>query len=157
LAAKGPIALEVLKSGKDGSPRVVALLKHVDASFNPRISATKDLTHYGEKLAGFAEVIIASDVSEDAGFIAFYANDANQLRAYISILGVRSEYAGMGIATMLIKAALDRAGEMGMKSIALHSNRKNVKAVSLYRKCGFAECDGELHNQSGKVLMCKSI
>ncbi|KAI9373714.1 acyl-CoA N-acyltransferase [Aspergillus egyptiacus] len=59
------------------------------------------------------------------------------LRGYIAMLAVREEYRGLGIATRLVRMAIDAMVERGADEIALETEITNTAAMKLYERLGF--------------------
>ncbi|GES58335.1 putative acetyltransferase, GNAT family [Aspergillus terreus] len=62
---------------------------------------------------------------------------AGPLRGYIAMLAVREEYRGRGIATKLVRMAIDAMIERGADEIALETEITNTAAIKLYERLGF--------------------
>lgn len=56
---------------------------------------------------------------------------------YLAKLVVKEEYRGNGIASELIRKAIEFAGEMGFNTLTLYVSLDNDQAISLYEKMGF--------------------
>ena len=55
-------------------------------------------------------------------------------------MGVDKNYRGLKIGYLLVEATVNKAKELGVKKLVLHSNRENsTEAVELYKKLGFVE------------------
>ena len=65
-----------------------------------------------------------------------YQTDNSKI-AIIHLLMVRPSMKGKGIATELIRFAIDLAKEQGCEVIRLDTGEQNIPAVSLYKKMGF--------------------
>ncbi|PBP26075.1 L-A virus GAG protein N-acetyltransferase [Diplocarpon rosae] len=59
------------------------------------------------------------------------------LRGYIAMLAVSSSYRNHGIATTLVKKALDAMIERGADEVVLETEETNVPAMKLYERLGF--------------------
>ncbi|KAL2223250.1 putative acetyltransferase, GNAT family [Thermoascus aurantiacus ATCC 26904] len=59
------------------------------------------------------------------------------LRGYIAMLAVREEYRGRGIATRLVRMAIDAMIERGADEVALETETSNTAAIKLYQRLGF--------------------
>ncbi|KAL2860344.1 acyl-CoA N-acyltransferase [Aspergillus pseudodeflectus] len=59
------------------------------------------------------------------------------LRGYIAMLAVSEEYRGKGIATKLVRMAIDAMVERGADEIALETEITNTAAIKLYERLGF--------------------
>ncbi|KAI9863500.1 MAG: N-alpha-acetyltransferase mak3 [Vezdaea acicularis] len=59
------------------------------------------------------------------------------LRGYIAMLAVREEHRGKGIATKLVRMAIDAMIERNAQEIALETEITNTAAMKLYERLGF--------------------
>ncbi|KAJ5609057.1 Acetyltransferase GNAT family [Penicillium herquei] len=59
------------------------------------------------------------------------------LRGYIAMLAVREEYRGRGIATKLVRMAIDAMTERDADEIVLETEMSNTPAMKLYERLGF--------------------
>ncbi|KAF9889156.1 N-alpha-acetyltransferase 30 [Aspergillus nanangensis] len=59
------------------------------------------------------------------------------LRGYIAMLAVREDYRGRGIATKLVRMAIDAMIELNADEIALETEITNTAAIKLYERLGF--------------------
>ncbi|MCJ1441122.1 MAG: N-alpha-acetyltransferase mak3 [Stictis urceolatum] len=59
------------------------------------------------------------------------------LRGYIAMLAVREEYRGQGIATKLVRQAIDAMIERDAEEIVLETEVTNTAAMKLYERLGF--------------------
>ena len=109
-------------------------LKDIDQDFSPYLSSKVVLSEYVEKIQNHAELIVDKTVAL-RGIVVLYCNDVVNFKAYISLVGVRSEFRGMGIARKMMVEAINKAQDNGMKVIGIHSN--NEIALKLYKSLGF--------------------
>ncbi|QKX56187.1 uncharacterized protein TRUGW13939_03287 [Talaromyces rugulosus] len=58
-------------------------------------------------------------------------------RGYIAMLAVREEYRGQGIATKLVRMAIDAMIELNADEVALETEVTNTAAMKLYERLGF--------------------
>ena len=59
------------------------------------------------------------------------------LRGYIAMLAVSAEYRGHGIATTLVKMAIDVMANRNADEIVLETEETNIPAMRLYERLGF--------------------
>ncbi|KAI9873864.1 MAG: N-alpha-acetyltransferase mak3 [Pleopsidium flavum] len=59
------------------------------------------------------------------------------LRGYIAMLAVKEEYRGKGIATKLVRMAIDAMIERDADEVALETEVTNTAAMKLYERLGF--------------------
>lgn len=57
-------------------------------------------------------------------------------------MAVSPVFQGQGLGTLILQETIDKAKELGGKSIYIESNRKLVPAMKLYEKYGFKEIEG---------------
>lgn len=87
-------------------------------------------------------ILFAKQADFIAGTVALKKVDDTTYE--LTKMAVDERARGNGFGTQLIKAALEKAREMGARRVILYSNTNyNVKAVPLYRKLGFLEVDLE--------------
>ncbi|KAF4630212.1 hypothetical protein G7Y89_g7930 [Cudoniella acicularis] len=58
-------------------------------------------------------------------------------RGYIAMLAVSSQYRNAGIATTLVRKAIDAMEERGADEVVLETEESNVPAMKLYERLGF--------------------
>ncbi|MFJ5718012.1 GNAT family N-acetyltransferase [Neobacillus sp. NPDC093127] len=80
---------------------------------------------------------LAMDENGVAGYcgVSEYREDSGAL--YIPLLNVREEYQGKKIGKQLVLKAVERTIELGWQRLDLYTWGGNIKAVPLYKKCGF--------------------
>jgi len=94
----------------------------------------------------------AQEAILDKGGVILYAENGGRVIGTVALqpladsewemikMAVAEDYRGKGIGSLLIHSAIDKAREMGLTSLVLHSNTgANAQAVSLYRRFGFTE------------------
>lgn len=59
------------------------------------------------------------------------------LRGYIAMLAVSSQYRGHGIATTLVRMAIDAMAQRNADEIVLETEETNIPAMRLYERLGF--------------------
>ncbi|MCM3704854.1 GNAT family N-acetyltransferase [Cytobacillus firmus] len=86
---------------------------------------------------GNITLYLALDGEEVVGYcgLSEYKEDGGSL--YIPLLNVRPDYHGRKIGKMLVLKALQKTIELGWPRLDLYTWPGNVKAVPLYKKCGF--------------------
>lgn len=57
-------------------------------------------------------------------------------------IGISDQYHGRGLGKALMNVLLETARQTGIKQVGLAVAEANEKAISLYRKMGFAFCEG---------------
>ena len=82
-------------------------------------------------------ILVALQEDKIAGFVALKKVDSNTHE--LTKMIIREEYRGQGLGEVLCKAAIDRALNLGTRSVVLYSHSSLKAALSLYRKLGFRE------------------
>jgi len=131
------VIFERLDGRKKSKIRLLSLITELDLTYIPPISSRTKLSKYCIKLIKFAEVIVAKQAEIDIGFAAVYANDKRQRYAFLTSIGVKSEYRKQGIGHLLMKETIKIAKEKGMQCLRLEVNNHNHKALMFYNKFGF--------------------
>ncbi|MFO1444706.1 GNAT family N-acetyltransferase [Bacillus sp. Bva_UNVM-123] len=90
-----------------------------------------------EENSGNISLYLALDGEEVVGYcgLSEYKEDTGSL--YIPLLNVRPDYHGKKIGKMLLMKAIEKTIELGWPRLDLYTWPGNVKAVPLYKKCGF--------------------
>lgn len=115
---------------------VLALIRSFSAEFST-LSQRVELTVYAEKLAENADVIAMQENGVCIGMAAMYVNDTATKTAYISLIGIRNNYQGMGLGGQLLNYCASEAQKAGMEKIRLEVDGDNTNAQKFYRKHGF--------------------
>lgn len=108
--------------------------------YNKKLSGEK-LKELAEKFADSAVFLVVQENKKESviGYVAVYCNDKEYNRAFISMIIVKKSWQSRGMGTMLLKAAIKAAKEMGMQKISLEVAKENKVAVYFYRKHGFSQ------------------
>ncbi len=113
-----------------------ALLKLSPYMFTPP-SGKEWVKKYAQKLFLYAEMYVAQVSGEAVGMIAFYCNDFNSYKAYLTTLVVKDTYREKGVGAGLLAQMIKRCKEQKMNIIGLDVCKINAHAISLYKKYGF--------------------
>ena len=113
-------------------------LQGADADFIPPLSTRLNLAAYAEKLVSHAHRIEAWDSQILAGCVAIYADKTAGV-GFISNVSVLPSHQGRGLASQLLKRALDLAVELGLVRVRLEVHADNTAACTLYRRHGFQQ------------------
>ena len=120
---------------------LTALMKQMiraeQASQAGRFVDNADLDAYFAKLDSHAEVIADNDGDRCRGFVAFYCNNLQTRRAFITLVLVSPEDRGSGMGRTLVSRVLDVCRERGFVSCGLEVRSDNAPAVALYASLGF--------------------
>lgn len=130
---------------------ILYFLKEIDRDFEPPLSAKIEIESYVDKILAHAElVMMKNSENEVIGLVVLYCNDKITYRAYISLVGVKRSFRGLGKAQEMVKQAIHIARAKGMRVVGIHSN--NPIAISLYEKLGFKTIVSEERKYLEKIL-----
>ena len=76
---------------------------------------------------------------EPAGYSAFYANDREGGKAFLTLFCIRKEWQRKGLGRLLMKESLTIAAGQGMRSMGLEVLTHDHGAIAFYRRQGFTE------------------
>jgi ribosomal protein S18 acetylase RimI-like enzyme len=117
---------------------VAAHLAECDAEFEPPLSGRVELHTYARKLVARAIRFEALADRRLVGLVAAYCDDLVSRQAFITSVSVSPDWTGRGIALRLMRESIAFATAVGMRTIALEVGTKNVRAIRLYSRLGFA-------------------
>lgn len=115
-----------------------------DHKFHPSLSSRVDIPSYSAKLAANARCVEAWDGSELVGLVAGYIN-ANSRELFISNVSVLEPQSGQGLATRLMRLALDDAGSRGCDTARLEVSEGAAAANRLYKTLGFEQTGASIN------------
>ena len=107
-----------------------------------------------EKLTQFGTVLELVEDGIRIGFSAFYHNDNYKKQAYLSLIAVLQEYAGLGYGASLLNEVERISKNSGMLSILLEVRKDNIRAISFYQKNNYAFAS---QNGNENLLMLKEL
>lgn len=74
---------------------------------------------------------------EIVGYVSLEADPAEPSNCYVGLLSARPDHHGKGVGRRLVRRAVQQAIQDGFERVELHTWAGNLKAVPLYKKCGF--------------------
>ncbi len=106
------------------------------------------MRHFAE--AGHAQVLLAENAGELAGFSIVHVEHANEgPEAYLLTLDVAPAFRRRGVATGLMERAEREAREAGCRAMLLHVFTGNTAAIAMYEAMGYTRL-GAAENFYGK-------
>ena len=81
--------------------------------------------------------IIAITHSGIIAFLLLYCTQKETMDGYICNVFVLDQFRGLGLSVRLLDKAVEVCKSLGFKSVSLHVNEDNEKAISIYEKYGF--------------------
>lgn len=109
-------------------------------SFSTEFSSLKsrvDLNQYSQKLAEHSYTVLLKDENRVLGVAAMYINDSENKAAFITLIGIRSQFQKSGYGSILLQHCIEKAVEAGMKKIRLEVDNDNPKVRDFYDRNGF--------------------
>lgn len=113
------------------------ILKYFDKFMYIPISTREDYERVVLNISSAADMLLAYNRNL-LGFVAFYDNDVQGKKAYISSIAIDSKYRRRGIAKKLFNMAKDRADAKGMEMICLEVNSGNTDGIKFYNALGMS-------------------
>ena len=117
--------------------QIVSLLYQFECVFPHLHEKVQNYDEYAEKLAKHAVIGIMKDKQDTCGLIVFYANDIQNLTAFISLIGVLPAWQGKHLGQQLLEYSISEAISAGMQSLRLEVDLDNQRAIAFYERCGF--------------------
>jgi ribosomal protein S18 acetylase RimI-like enzyme len=114
------------------------MIRAEQASQGGRFVASADLEAYLDKLDTRAEVVAEMENGRCRGFVAFYCNNVQSGRAFITLVLVSPQDRGSGIGRALVSRVLDVCRERAFVACGLEVRSDNTAAMALYSSLGFA-------------------
>lgn len=102
----------------------------------PDLPGRVNIEEYLDKLSKFANVYVLKNNNSVCGFCAAYMNDAKSRTAYITLIGIHSNYRHQGLGSRLFTYCEEQAGFAGMNRLKLEVNKDNGTAIAFYKKHG---------------------
>ena len=132
---------------------VFNLLVTCNNSFTPPLSQNIPYTleEYAERLATYADFVLAKEDGEIAGFLAYYTNAEGGF-AYIPQVWVSDNHQRKGIGGQMLNVLIQNIPE-SLSSVRLEVRKNNYKAVSFYDKMGFEV----IKDNDNKLLLKKEV
>ena len=117
--------------------RLIALLTEIGDLLPVKLSERVIIADYAEKLLTNGEIIIAAFEDEYVGLIGFYDNDRINKKGYVSILGIKSRFQGMGIASKLLRMMEEHALRNQIVQCYCHVQKMSERAIKFYKSNGY--------------------
>ena len=128
-------------------------LKSCSENFLPPLHEKVDIREYSTKLFENSVTFEAWDDSSLVGLVAAYLNGGGDCAGFITNVSVEKNFAGRGVATILMTMCLAAAKRFGSKVVNLEVSAMNTQAIRLYSKLGFQE----LSSGNGTLILTLSL
>ncbi|TNV22986.1 GNAT family N-acetyltransferase [Buttiauxella sp. B2] len=122
--------------GRASIEQVVEHLNLCDALFVPPLSTKVNITDYAKKLTDLALCLEAWYQGALVGLLCVYCNEPRN-GAFVTNVSIVPEFQGRGMASELVRNAIETVKEIGVDSLRLEVDDTNVIAMRLYRQFGF--------------------
>lgn len=114
-----------------------------DIAMETRVSRNEEADWLGKRLASIEKGELVDIVAEVDGKMVANAEVGRRTgpMGHVGALGIgiRAEYRGIGVGTMLMNTLVEESRKMGLKMLVLDVFETNKIAKGLYRKVGFRE------------------
>jgi len=117
--------------------QIKAHLHDVNKSFVPKLESYVDIELYADKLYKLANRFEVFSDKTLVALLALYINK-DEGNAFITNLSVSEQYARRGIATTLLRQAIDYAKHNELNKILLEVKAGNERAINFYLKHEFS-------------------
>jgi len=119
------------------SDQIKSLILEEQARQNGHFIQNVDMDTYLAKLGEKAEIVSDSIGGRCRGFVAFYCNDMDTRKAFITLVLIDPRDRGLGLGKALTEYVLNVARHRGFISCRLEVRRENRIAYNLYLSQGF--------------------
>ncbi len=116
---------------------ILAHFNTCDENFLKNLKEKVDLQQYSKKLFEKSTRFEAWQDNKLIGLVAGYFNDQKNAASFISNVSVSKDKLNKGIASSLIKNAIEYGRDMSFKILELEVLSSNNAAIKLYEKFGF--------------------
>ncbi|SUW63244.1 Uncharacterized N-acetyltransferase YvbK [Buttiauxella agrestis] len=123
-------------AGHASAEQVAEHLNLCDALFQPKLSSKVNIANYAKKLTDHALCLETWQQGTLVGLLCVYCNDP-QNGAFVTNVSVVPDFQGRGIASELLRNAIETVREIGFDTLKLEVNETNIAAMRLYQQFGF--------------------
>ena len=113
--------------------------ENIDNKYSRVLGNNVSLFDYCKKLSKNAEIFYLEINNRKIGILAFYANNFELRKAYISSISIFSKYNGFGFGKKLLDFLEEYLKELKFIEIELEVEISNYKAITFYKQFGFIE------------------
>ena len=115
---------------------IIFLLSIIKSKFP--LFIPNDVESYSLKISTSANIIRCYDNDRLIAFIAYYCNNPLKDIAYITMVVVHPDFSKYGVGGKLLQLAIEDARKIGFQRMQLKVHPKNLSAIRLYSRFGFA-------------------
>ena len=118
-------------------------IKACDDAYTISVIGRENYQELLEKLDTHAIMLgVYGEDGQPVGYSAFYANDTETRRAFISLFCIREPMQRKHLGSRLMEASITEARLHGMTSICLEVLKEDSGAIAFYKKMGFTDEGG---------------
>ncbi len=118
-------------------------IKACDDAYTISVIGRENYQELLEKLDTHAIMLgVYGEDGQPVGYSAFYANDTETRRAFISLFCIREPMQRKYLGSRLMEASITEARLHGMTSICLEVLKEDSGAIAFYKKMGFTDEGG---------------
>ena len=111
---------------------------YCDEEFFQMILNDRNINEYIEKIFTYSTLYEYWENNLLAGFAAIYENRGTEQPAYMTLLSVVQNMHGKGIASGIMRFALESLKTKGFTTLLLEVHKRNIAGRRLYEKFGFS-------------------
>lgn len=119
------------------------IVEECDGAFIEGITRRDDYESILQKMINNAQIIVIKCDEKVAGYASIYVNDIKLKRAYISMFGIKKDYQGKKLGTLLMDKCCEIAVKEGMKAIFCEVLKINQPGYGFYQSYGFRKTKKE--------------
>ncbi|MBQ9314991.1 MAG: GNAT family N-acetyltransferase [Clostridia bacterium] len=138
---------DIVISTKVTTDQKLLAIRACDSAFTISVINRPNFEELFQKIDTLAEFVIVTSDKSPIGYAAMYANDLVTKEAFITLIGVNSDYQGEHIGSRLMDNCILLARKNGMNIVRLEVLDVDKGAQAFYRKQGFWE-DGRCSRES---------
>lgn len=131
--------IKLKKILKNDLEKIQLFMYNEDDSFVEKLSDRVDIKEFSKKIIKYGNVYAFFNNNEIIAMIAYYMNDINYDKAYLTYICVNKKYRCLHLASKLLKIMVDDCIKNSFKKIVLETNIYNMSARKFYEKKGFKE------------------
>jgi len=120
-----------------GENNILNLLYEFDDVFPRNKERVGDYVGWAKKISDFGTVIVNEQEDTNIGMCVYYANDTQTRKGYISLIGIKQPYRGIGEGRILLNSVIENMKENGMSCVLLEVDDDNNAAFCFYERMGF--------------------
>lgn len=118
--------------------KIRGVIEECDNTFLIGITKRENYLEILCKMQQYANIIVARDeLGVTLGYASMYANNEATRTAFISMFGVKKEYQGHHLGTLLMDKCVEVARMNGMRVIKLEVLKQNANGYAFYLRYGF--------------------